>query len=183
MLKTVGNPSARSGDQTINDGNLVIGTAGKGIDFSATANATGMTSELLNDYEEGTWTPTYTTDGTGFTSLTYSIQEGTYTKIGRVVYVRGAIETSAVTKGSASGNVLLAGFPFMNSATYTAMTISNMAGFDTNQPSALLANISATNAYIQFRAASNGASSALTVSDIATGAGGNYMRFAGFYFV
>lgn len=35
MLKTVGNPSTRYGDQTIVDGNLVIGTAGDGIDFSA----------------------------------------------------------------------------------------------------------------------------------------------------
>lgn len=183
MLKTVGNPSVRYGDQTIISGNLVIGTAGQGIDFSADGQAAGMTSELLDDYEEGIWTPSYTTDGTGFTALNYSIREGTYTKIGRVVYIRGAIETSAVTIGSASGNVLLAGFPFTNSATYTAMTISNMAGFVTNQPSALLTNSSATNAYIQYRATANGVSSPLTVSDIATGAGGNYMRFAGFYFV
>ena len=51
MLKTVGNPSTRYGDQTIVDGNLVIGTAGKGIDFSADPSAPGMTSELLDDYE------------------------------------------------------------------------------------------------------------------------------------
>ncbi len=57
MLKTVGFPSTRTGDQTILDGNLVIGTAGKGINFSADPSAPGMTSELLDDYEEGTWTP------------------------------------------------------------------------------------------------------------------------------
>ena len=44
-----------SGDMTITNGNLVIGTSGKGIDFSATS-GTG-TSELLADYEEGTFTP------------------------------------------------------------------------------------------------------------------------------
>ena len=44
------------GDVEIKDGNLVIGTSGKGIDFSATS-STG-TSELLNDYEEGTFTAT-----------------------------------------------------------------------------------------------------------------------------
>jgi hypothetical protein len=60
MLKTVGFPSSRTGDQTIINGNLVIATSGKGIDFSATP-GTG-TSELFNDYEEGTWTPT---DGSG----------------------------------------------------------------------------------------------------------------------
>lgn len=36
MLKTVGNPSTHTGDQTIINDNLVIGTSGKGIDFSAT---------------------------------------------------------------------------------------------------------------------------------------------------
>lgn len=50
MLKTVGNPSTRCGDQTIIDGNLIIGTSGKGIDFSATP-GTG-TSELFDDYED-----------------------------------------------------------------------------------------------------------------------------------
>ena len=45
-----------SGDVTLNTGNLVIGTSGKGIDFSATANASNGSNinELLDDYEEGT---------------------------------------------------------------------------------------------------------------------------------
>ena len=47
-----------AGDVTVNTGNLVIGTSGKGIDFSATSDGSGtMTSEVLDDYEEGTWTP------------------------------------------------------------------------------------------------------------------------------
>ena len=42
----------------INDGNLVIGTSGHGIDFSATSDSGGsMSNELLDDYEEGTFTP------------------------------------------------------------------------------------------------------------------------------
>lgn len=87
MLKTVGNPSTRYGDQTIIDGNLVIGTAGKGIDFSATTSGSGvMTSELLSDYEEGTFTPTVTQ---GFNAtIAYTIQTGHYTKIGNIVFFR-----------------------------------------------------------------------------------------------
>ena len=47
-----------SGDVNLSTGNLVIGTAGKGIDFSITSSGSGtMTSELLADYEEGTWEP------------------------------------------------------------------------------------------------------------------------------
>ena len=47
-----------TGDLSISDGNLVL-ASGHGIDFSATSNSSGsMTSELLDNYEEGTWTPT-----------------------------------------------------------------------------------------------------------------------------
>ena len=62
-----------SGDMTITNGNLVLGTSGKGIDFSATS-GTG-TSELLADYEEGTFTPTISGSSSAGTG-TYSIQVG-----------------------------------------------------------------------------------------------------------
>ena len=52
------------GDVIIEDGDLVIGTAGHGIDFSASSDGAGSVSvsnEVLSDYEEGTWTPTFPT--------------------------------------------------------------------------------------------------------------------------
>ena len=56
-----------NGNVTVNTGNLVIGTAGKGIDFSAqtasSASGASATSELLDHYEEGTWTPYYVSSG------------------------------------------------------------------------------------------------------------------------
>ena len=70
-----------TGNVTVSTGNLVIGTAGKGIDFSATSDANGMTSELLDDYEEGTWTPGMT----GY-SGTINVQVGTYVIIGGMCY-------------------------------------------------------------------------------------------------
>lgn len=110
MLKTVGNPSTRYGDQTIIDGNLVIGTAGKGIDFSADPAAPGMTSELLDDYEEGTWTPV----GNGIALASAS---GFYTKIGRVVTFSASV-TFPVT---ADANVaLFTGLPFTVNAAEAA---------------------------------------------------------------
>lgn len=112
MLKTVGNPSTRYGDQTIIDGNLVFGTAGKGIDFSANPNAPGMTSELLDDYEEGTWTPTISgsvTAGAG----TYFNQTGRYTKIGRLVFIQAWINCGGHT---GTGNMLLTGLPFASAS-------------------------------------------------------------------
>ena len=108
MLKTVGNPSTRYGDQTIVDGNLVIGTAGKGIDFSANPAAPGVTSELLNDYEHGTWTPVIegtTSAGVG----TYTAQSGRYTKIGNRVFFDVNLAWNAHT---GTGDMFLSGFPF-----------------------------------------------------------------------
>jgi hypothetical protein len=103
MLKTVGFPSTRTGDQTIVNGNLVIGTAGKGIDFSADPSAPGMTSELLDDYEEGTWTPTLGGNAT------YTQQGGTYTRVGRIVTVEGRLIVNAIGTGSAT---TVSGLPF-----------------------------------------------------------------------
>ena len=90
---------------TLSTGNLVIGTSGKGIDFSATA-GTG-TSELLADYEEGTWTPALNGSTPGTVTATVS---GTYTKIGRTVFCTFSIvQTSA---GAGTGDTVVSGLPF-----------------------------------------------------------------------
>lgn len=102
--------NSTTGDVTVSLGNLVMGTSGKGIDFSATANSSGtMTSELLNDYEEGTWTIGLTFGG-GNTGLTTALNTGRYTKIGRQVTVCGRLELS--NKGSSTGAAVITGLPF-----------------------------------------------------------------------
>jgi hypothetical protein len=93
-------------------GNLVPATAAKGINFTANTPAAGMTSQLLNWYEEGTFTPTIigtTTAGVG----TYSVQTATYTRTGRVIRFNIAITWSAHT---GTGNMEIAGLPFTASA-------------------------------------------------------------------
>lgn len=94
-------------------GNLVP-TNGKGIDFSATPQPAGMTSELLSDYEEGTWTPTMTFATPGTLSINYSIRQGNYTKVGNLVTARFNIQISPgqFTKGTASGTFIIGGLPF-----------------------------------------------------------------------
>jgi hypothetical protein len=65
------------------------------------------TANKLDDYEEGTWTPTYST---GLTSVTYSAQQGQYTKVGRMVSFAFRLENTA---GTADGNILeISGLPF-----------------------------------------------------------------------
>jgi hypothetical protein len=98
------------GDLNIKDGNLVIGTSGHGISFAATSDASGMTSELLDDYEEGTWTPTVQASG-GSSGQAYSQQVGNYTKIGNLVTIFFTVILT--NEGTHSGTELkLFGLPF-----------------------------------------------------------------------
>lgn len=70
-----------------------IPASGNGIDFSADSHATGMTSELLDDYEEGTYTATLTPATSGTIPLNSNYDTLAYTKIGRVVHIQGQIQT------------------------------------------------------------------------------------------
>ena len=98
-----------TGDLTVTSGNLVL-SSGNGIDFSAADNAGGMTSELLDDYEEGTWTPELADANTGGNTVTHEVQNGLYTKVGNVVTVY--FRVTWTSKASASGTVRLRGLPF-----------------------------------------------------------------------
>jgi len=93
------------GDVSLSTGNLVLGTSGKGIDFSITSHPAGMTSELLNDYEEGTWTPV-------FTGITGS-PTGTarYVKVGRQVTL--TYEQTGGTFTCTGGSGIITGIPYL----------------------------------------------------------------------
>jgi hypothetical protein len=100
--------SGASAGVTFKYNNLVQGTAAKGINFTANTPASGMTSQLLNWYEEGTFTPTVVGSSTAGTA-TYSVQEGVYTRIGRCVYYSIALSWSA---GNGTGSLYIGGLPF-----------------------------------------------------------------------
>jgi hypothetical protein len=90
-----------------------MATSGKGIDFSANnPDPAGKTSELLNDYEEGTWVGTLTGSTTNPTTAVTAT--GRYTKVGRVVTV--SIHYESVSTVGASGNIGISGLPFANNA-------------------------------------------------------------------
>ena len=77
-------------------GNVIIATSGKGIDFSATGQATGMTSELLDDYEEGYVTGvTMTPSTSGTITMLAAYTTLSYTKVGRIVTITGNLVTSS----------------------------------------------------------------------------------------
>jgi hypothetical protein len=127
MLKTVGNPASRTGDQTIVGGNLVIGTSGNGIDFSATP-GTGD-SELFNDYEIGSFTPTMTSAAG---TVTVNVSNGRYTKIGNKVFVAMKIDyTTDLTV--ATSDITFGALPFTGGSAYYAkgfIALSNWTNGD-----------------------------------------------------
>ena len=83
--------------------------SGKGIDFNATSDSAGATSEILDDYEEGIWTPTVSSGGHSITTTHYA----KYVKIGRFVNVTAYFDLAS---GSGDGNSFkINGLPY-NSA-------------------------------------------------------------------
>jgi hypothetical protein len=96
---------------TIGVGGATPSTSGSGVTFPATQSGSSNVN-TLDDYEEGTWTPTL--GGTA----TYSVQIGDYTKIGRLVCIK--VNLTVLVLGTGSVNVM-SGLPFNVSA-------SNYAG-------------------------------------------------------
>ena len=110
---------------TVETGNLVIGTSGKGIDFSATSDGSGTTtSELFSDYEEGDWTPVIADAASAGNEGTATV-DARYTKVGNVVTLVCAIN-NIVTTGLTSGNDLfITGLPYTS---YNLSTAGQIAG-------------------------------------------------------
>ena len=106
------------------------GAAG-GIDFSGDGNTGGMTSELLDDYEEGTWTPVI--QGTGANNAkTYQYQTGLYTKVGNKVTARFRVKWTNYS-GNDTGNAIVNGLPF--TANDASVSTGSLAGNNLNFPS------------------------------------------------
>lgn len=96
------------------DGNLVPLVAAKGINFTANTPAAGMTSQLLNWYEEGTWTPN---QGAGLTVVGAFSSSGTYTRIGRQVTVRGQM-VGATSVAVVAAGVMSSNLPYVASVSH-----------------------------------------------------------------
>lgn len=132
-------------------GSLQINTAGQGIDFSATGQAPGMTSEILDDYEEGAWTPLISQDGDGAVPFTSVTQLGAYTKVGNLVTVTCLYEYSGI--GSVGNNfAYMSGLPFTaanNSIYGYGFSFFEQSAYDTKSYSvAALSN--AAKAFFQY---------------------------------
>jgi hypothetical protein len=93
---------------TLTDGDIAFAD-GHGLSFASTSDASAMTSELLDDYEEGQYTPTMSPQSGGSLTVDSSYDKLSYVKIGQLVTVNGRFRLSAAS--SPSGTVRLS-LPF-----------------------------------------------------------------------
>ena len=129
----------------INDGNLVIGTGGHGIDFSAqtATSATGSSTnsstnaEILDHYERGTFTPDFKIGGVS-NSTTGASYHGNYTRIGNLLYI-SAYYYKASGSNNTAGYWRMYGLPFAiedstgsaNQSLFGGYTTINSTNYDT----------------------------------------------------
>ena len=128
-----------------------------GIAFPA-AQSASSDANTLDDYEEGTWTPSFTTG-----TFTYATRTGFYTKVGNIVNVQIFLATNSAT---GSGTVTISGLPFANSLRTTG---SIYADSYTNVPYGIRIEGSGTEVLL-FK--SNAGTSPLQVSDFINASGG-----------
>lgn len=99
------------------------------IAFPSTQNASSV-ANTLDDYEEGTWTPTLTFGG-GSTGMTFTSRTGMYVKVGQLVFTSFSITLSA--KGSSTGAAVVGSFPFTSNATTAIYSV--VGGYYANMAS------------------------------------------------
>ena len=96
------------------DGNGNVTANNLALDQTNTsATDAAATSTVLDHYEEGTWTPIWGSTTGSITNITYDVQSGWYTRIGRVVYVSCRLRSTATDTSGAGGGLLVAGLPFV----------------------------------------------------------------------
>jgi hypothetical protein len=162
----------------------VMPASGFGIDFAATS-GTG-TSELLADYEEGTWTPALTSASGAFTTVTLGADTSAYyTKIGREVTFQMWFTTDAITAGTASGDVYIS-LPFTaatlaGAGDHSSASVSLSLNFTINHPDSALVRGGDAKMNLIYRTVANGGTSNLQVGSLATGAGSNIVVISGLY--
>ena len=136
-------------------GNVTVSnliTANGGIKFPATQVASGD-ANTLDDYEEGTWTPTYigaTTAGT----TTYSSQFGYYTKIGRQVTVSIYLALSAAT---GTGGIRIGGLPFSSGSSFEGVGSVMVQDYNWSSGSYLISYIAPSSSTIRIYSISDNA--------------------------
>ena len=169
---------------TIGVGGATAAASGAGITFPGTVSASTDVN-TLDDYEEGTFQPSWSSAGASFT-YDANFRHGRYTKIGNTVYVNIYVSTSGSPTGTTSNNLTITGLPFTSGNTDNA----NICGFTfgliyvvdwpANKTMAT-ANIARNSTFVDLRWEQDSTTSAnWLASDLSAV---SYVIVSGFYFV
>ena len=146
VTATGADPASLNGEANLTFDGTTLTIAGQ-IAFPASQSASAG-ANVLDDYEEGAWTPALNFGG-GDTSITYSANTlGTYEKIGRSVFYRGVVYLT--NKGSSTGSASITGLPF-----------AGFSAYDSNTPSSIWAQEVSFANFIEVRKNNAGATIAL----------------------
>lgn len=149
--------------------NIKFLSSGLGIDFSVTSDGSGTaTSEILSDYEQGTWTPSLGGD------TTYTVQEGYYVKVGSLVNVKATILVNAIGTGSVN---TISGLPYTNGGGIAACNVAYWGTIAT-AVNHLVGTVTADGTTIVMRGVTTAAS---TVSTITTFQNSTYVELTATY--
>jgi hypothetical protein len=141
----------------------------QGVPFPATQ-VPDAGANVLDDYEEGIWTPVLTFATPGDLNVAYTSQAGRYTKIGRLVHASLLIVTSTFTHTTAGGNLRVTGLPFAVNGVVSARGAGVLAGYTKANYTQVSMSPTAGQSYCEFSAGGSGQAFAqLAVADMPTG--------------
>ena len=188
---------ASNGNITANAGNFVIGTSGKGIDFSNAADqASGETAteSILYDYEAGSFEPSIQgSAGSGMSFSASSYNGGYYVRVGRIVHISMNVR-GTFTLGSGSGGVIITNLPFTSgnteelsgcgNAPYAALSIPYHSGLTALSGyiisgGMVVPNTTNVNIYQQQTGAANNPT--VAINTLSTGSDGVNIHISGSY--
>lgn len=207
-LSFIGNPSSGNGAGVAASTNMIIPSSETGaaqddrIDLGSTSTRWqdlylsggvylgGTTSvNYLDDYEYGSFTPTYgggTTDPSGVTYDGTVGNEGVYVKVGRLVFIQINIRTDAISNVG-SGDLRIEGLPFAAASLASqggvgSLAVSQAKDFAGEVPSAAYITEGGTFVTLFYRTSADGNALSSSTSDLGTGSNDNLIRIGGTYY-
>ena len=163
-------------------GNYVVkGSGGTGVDFAHSASA-GTAANILDDYEEGTWTARFYPNSSGFSSQNYDLDTASYTKTGDVVYWAFRIRISSFSGGG--GNLEISGLPYTVRSGQPQTTCSlHGSNWANNTPKNIVYNSGSTRMSLYYEAGTANSASPTNPSPLSSLQNNSYLIGQGFYFI
>ena len=133
-------------------------------------------ANALDDYEEGTWTPTFGGAGSDPSSFSWNVQSGTYTKVGNQVFARAIVYPSSFSGGSGNWNVR--SLPFTANANSVGTMWWDRIRIQAGQAPGLVPRVLGTTSYMEFPEMNDGSGEASTRIQVDDLAGNFYLELS-----